>query len=459
MSGPRVPQATRSQWGLLVLASTAFVLSTDLTMVNLALGPIQLDLHCSRTQLGWVVDAYSMAMVSLLIVANPLAERWGQRRIFLVGLVGFGIGSLLAGIGQQIGLLIAGRLIMGLGAAGMLAPGQLLTTALFPPEQRTPAFAAWSSAGALGLCLGPLLGGVLVSHWGWPVVFLINPPLVLAWLLIGVRVLPETAGNRDKRMDGPSVLLSSLGLSLSLGGLLQGPKLGWTSPWLAIDLLTGIGLLMVFLWRQRQLQQPLLNLETWQQARVRQGLIGLFAMTISFNGAQFVAVLRLQEAGWSPLGIGSLLAPYAVVVWLASRAATPMARHFRSAALIRLAHGPLILGFLLLGTGGSQAQLGLICGLALLLSGLGQGLLSPIATVQTYNAMAESQLSSGTSLAMLARFLGASVGVAALDAALAGSGRFSISGALGAILVASCWQLAGGCAAGQTQQSRSVEEG
>lgn len=203
-------------------------------------------------------------------------------------------------------------------------------------------------------------------------------------------------------------------------------------------MVTGILLLFGFVHRQRHLSQPLLQLDAWHQDLVRQALVALFAMTISFNGAQFLAVLRLQHAGWSALAIGSLLAPYAFVVWLSSRAAAPLARHLGSPRLIRMAFAPLIVGFVLLGSPASAEKLGLICGVALVLGGLGQGLLAPVATTQAYNTLPQRLLSSGVSLAMLSRFLGASVGVAVLDALVAGTALYDISGLGGAAMVSGC---------------------
>jgi len=441
----------RAQIGLLVLAGTAFLLSTDLTMVNVALGPLQQDLQASLTELGWVVDGYSIAMVSLLLVAAPLGERWGQKRVFLLGLVMFGIASLMGARANQITMLISARVLMGLGAALMLAPGQLLTAKLFAPEQRTAAFATWSAAGALGLCLGPLVGGLLVSDLGWRWVFTVNLPVVALGLMVGLKVLPTALSDQGRSLELSSALLSTLGLTLSLGALLQGPAQSWRSPWIWAALVTGLLLVVGFVRRQLRLQEPLLQLRAWQLGPVRQALLGLFAMTISFNGGQFLAVLRLHQQGWSPLAIGSLLAPYALVVWLASRAAAPLARKLGSPPLIRLAFAPLILGLGLLGAPASAALPGLVCGLALMVGGVGQGLLAPVATAQAYNALPQHLLSSGASLAMLARFLGSSLGVALLDALMASSARYDISALAGAALIGACLLLE------QTVPSRSLQ--
>jgi len=435
----RVPKPDRPRLGLVVLAGTAFLLSTDLTMVNVAIGAIQSDLQASMSQLGWVVDSYGIAMVSLLLGAAPLGQRLGHKRVFLLGLGLFGLGSLLGALASQISLLIAARVVMGVGAALMLAPSQVLTAVLFPPEQRTAAFATWSTLGALGLCVGPLLGGLLVSGPGWAWIFSVNLPVVALALLVGWRVLPPVAPLPGTALDPFSLASSSLGLVLSLGALLQGPDQGWRSPAIAGSLLGGLLLLSLFVQRQRHLSQPLLQPAAWRQPGVRRALLALFAMTLSFNGAQFLAVMELHQAGWTPLAIGLLLAPYALVVWLSSSSAAPMSRRLGAQRLITLAHAPLVLGFVLLGLAPASGALAAIVGLGLVVGGLGQGVIAPVATTLAYNTLPAEQLGSGAGLAMLARFLGSSVIVAVLDSAMASGSRSWIPGLLGAGLVSLCW--------------------
>jgi MFS family permease len=434
-----MPQRDQTQLGLVVLAGTAFLLSTDLTMVNVAIGAIQSDLQASMTQLGWVVDSYAIAMVSLLLWAAPLGQRLGQKRVFLLGLGLFGLGSLLGALAAQISLLIAARVVMGVGAALMLAPSQVLTAVLFPPDQRTAAFATWSTLGALGLCVGPLLGGLLVSGPGWAWIFSVNLPVVALALVVGWRVLPGVGAQPDTALDPFSLASSGLGLVLSLGAVLQGPDQGWRSPAIAGSLLGGLPLLGLFVQRQRQLAQPLLQPAAWHQPSVRRALVALFAMTLSFNGAQFLAVMELDQAGWTPLAIGLLLAPYALVVWLTSRRATTLIRRLGALRLISLAYLPLVLSFVLLGLAPASGALAAAVGLGLVLGGLGQGVIAPVATTLAYNNLPAALLGSGAGLAMLARFLGSSVIVAVLDSALASGSRSWIPGLLGAGLVSLCW--------------------
>ncbi len=431
----------RAQLGLVVLAGTGFLLSADLTMMNVALGTIQTDLGASTSQLGWLIDSYAIAMVSLLLCAAPLGERLGQKRVFLLGLALFGLGSLLGGLAAQIGGLIAARVVMGVGAALMLAPAQLLTTVLFAPEQRTAAFATWSTVGALGLCIGPVLGGLLVSGPGWAWIFSVNLPVVALALLLGWRVLPAVSPRQGTTLDGPSLVSSSLGLMLALGGLIQAPDQGWGSPAIAASLLSGLLLLGLFVRRQLRLQQPLLQPAAWRQPKVRRALQALFAMTLSFNGAQFLAVMALNQGGWTPLAIGLLLVPYALVVWLASRSATRLSQRLGAQRLINAAYAPLALGFVLLGLAPSSGHLGWGIGLGLVVAGLGQGVIGPVATSETYNALPAELLGSGAGLAMVSRFLGSSVIVAVLASAWASSGAAWATGLLGAGLIALCYGL------------------
>ena len=431
---------SRAHVALVVLAGTGFLLSSDLTMVNVALGAIQGDLQASISQLGWVVDGYAIAMVSLLLCAAPLGEWLGQKRVFLLGLALFGLGSLLGGLSDQISTLITARVVMGLGAALMLAPSQVLTALLFAPEQRTAAFAIWSTVGALGLCIGPVLGGLLVSGPGWSWIFFVNLPVVAAALLVGWRLLPETNSRQAGCLDPWSLVSSSLGLVLSLGALLQGPNQGWASPAIGASLLIGLLLLGLFARRQLKLSRPLLQPAAWRQPVVRGALLALFAMTMSFNGAQFLAVMELHQAGWTPLGIGLVLAPYALVVWAASRSSARLSQRLGAQRLIVLAYAPLVLSFMLLALAPSRGPAAATATLGLLVGGLGQGVIAPVATTEAYNALPAELLGSGAGLTMLARFLGSSVIVAVLDSALASGGSPWVPGLIGAALVGLCWR-------------------
>lgn len=439
------PSGPRAQLGLLVLVSSGFLLSLDLTMVNVAIGPIKTDLQASMSQLGWLLTSYPIAMMALVLSAAPLGDRVGRKRLFLGGLSLFCAGGLVAGLGSAISLLIAGRVLMGLGAALMQGPAQLLTVMLFPPAQRTAAFATWATANALGLCSGPVLGAVLVSGPGWPWVFLINAPLAALALLVGWRVLPPMATQPSTRLDGVSVASSSLGLALALGGLIEAPVWGWGSPAIAAAIVLGLLLLLLFVRRQPRLAQPLLQPAAWAPPPVRRAVLSLAAMTMSFNGSQFLAVIALHQVGWAPFAIGMLLAPFAVVVWLTTRCTEALQRRFGVQRLISLAHAPLVGGFVAIGLAAGSPQpswgIGLGIGLGLMLSGLGLGTLGAVAAAAVYNALPEDLASSGTSLVMVSRLLGSSVIVAALSSALASGFSPSAAALLAAAMVTGCWLL------------------
>lgn len=430
-----------AQLGLLVLASSGFLLSIDLTMVNVAISPIKTELQASISQLGWLLTSYPIAMMSLVLCAAPLGDRVGRKRLFLHGLSLFCLGGLVAGLGGTIGLLIAGRVVMGLGAALMQGPAQLLTVELFPPAQRTAAFATWATANSLGLCSGPVLGALLVSGPGWPWVFLINAPLAALALLLGWRVLPPMPTQPGTALDGLSVISSSLGLALALGGLIEAPAQGWRSPAIAAALVLGGLLLVLFIRRQQQLAQPLLNPAAWGQRSVRRSALALAAMTMSFNGAQFLAVIALHQANWPPFAIGMLLAPYAVVVWLATRQAEALKQRVGAQRLISLAHGPLVAGFVILGLAASSTDGAWGIGLGLVVGGVGLGIIGPVATTEVYNALPSDLASSGASLVMVSRLLGSSVILAVLSSALATGLGTAGTAVLAAALVGGSWLL------------------
>src|SRR5919108_184778 len=200
-------------WGLGVICVAIFISAMDMTIVNVALPDMSNDLDAGIGELQWVLDAFLVSLAGLLLVGSGLADRFGRRRVFLSGFVGFAAASVLTAASQTVGEVIAGRVLMGVAAACVLPPALSLLAVLFPPELRPKALGIWAGVAGVGLALGPVLGGVLVEVAGWRWVFLVNVPFVLVAAPLGLRWLPESRRPGTPPLDLPGVALSIVALT------------------------------------------------------------------------------------------------------------------------------------------------------------------------------------------------------------------------------------------------------
>jgi EmrB/QacA subfamily drug resistance transporter len=238
-----VPHERRRQ-GLLVVCGAMFISAVDMTIVNVALPDISEDLNASVGELQWVLDAFLVALAGLLLVGSGLADRFGRKRVFLAGMAGFGIASVLCSLAPYPIALIGARALMGAAAACVLPPALSLIAVMFPPEERAGALGVWAAVAGVGLVLGPILGGLLVSAIGWEAVFLVNVPVACAVVPLGLRVLPESTRPGTPPIDVPGAALSIVALSGVVFALIEAPNSGWTSPLVlatgAVGLVTGV---------------------------------------------------------------------------------------------------------------------------------------------------------------------------------------------------------------------------
>ena len=207
-----------------------FISAIDMTIVNVALPDMSHDLDAGIGELQWVLDAFLVSLAGLLLLGSGLADRFGRRRVFVMGLVGFAVTSVLAAASQSVDEVIASRALMGAAAACVLPPSLSLLAVLFPPELRAKALGIWAAVAGVALALGPVVGGVLVDVASWRWVFLVNVPFVLVAAPLGLRWLPESRRPGAPPLDLPGAALSCVGLTGIVFALIEGVDAGWTSP-------------------------------------------------------------------------------------------------------------------------------------------------------------------------------------------------------------------------------------
>jgi EmrB/QacA subfamily drug resistance transporter len=423
---------------LLTLCVSLFMAMLDNTVLNTALPRIQSDLQTGITGLQWIVDGYSLSFAALMLTASTLGDMYGRKRMFLAGLVLFTAGSAMCATATSIPWLVAGRVVEGVGAAGLL-PGTLsiLRHTFTDERERGVAIGVWAGVAGLGLGLGPVIGGPLVEHFGWPSVFWLNVPVGVLSLAAAAIVLPESADPQGRRLDLPGQVLAIVGIGGVVYATIEGPLLGWTSPaLLCVYAAAGVSLLAFGLVEHRT-AHPMLNLAFFRDRVLSGALLAGFAVYFGMFAVLYFLSLWLQEVlGFSPTHAGLAIVPSMVVVAAVSPVAGWLAGRFGGV-------GPLTAGLLLAAISlflftryGAHATYGQFWYI-LPIVGAGMGLtLTPITTTAIARMPGEmSGLASG--MTNTARELGGVLGVAVLGSVLTNRMVVTLSERLGAIGVPS----------------------
>ncbi len=319
-----------------VLAAAVFMTNLDLWVVNVALESIGRDLPgASLSGLSWIINVYAITLASLLIVAGRLGDRSGHRRVFLLGIVVFTLGSLGCALAPSLNTLIVARVGQAVGAA-MLLPSSLgLLLLSVPAEKRVSSARLWSTVGALAAAGGPVLGGLLIDFsWRW--VFIINLPIGVIVLMLGLRVLPNSVASVNQPL--PDLIgsgLLALGIGSLTGAIVQGSEWGWQSPKTAMLLLAGVASLAWFIYRCATQAVPLIELNIWRSATFTLANVGNFLFGISF------AIMLLSNAlwcqtiwGYSALQTGLAMAPGPAMVPFVAIASNRAVRRFGARPII-----------------------------------------------------------------------------------------------------------------------------
>jgi EmrB/QacA subfamily drug resistance transporter len=301
-----------------ILASTVVFL--DATVVNVALPAMERELGMGLAGQQWVVEAYLLALVSLMLVGGSLGDHFGRRRIFSLGLAGFGATSILCAIAPSTGILIAFRGLQGL-AGALLVPGSLaILTATFNGEARGRAIGTWTAWSGISTIAGPAAGGALTEALSWRFVFWINVPLIAVTLLLTARAVAESRDPDTVRgFDIPGVVLSALGLGGPVFALIEQPTYGWSDPVVLIPLVAGVACFAAFLLREATARAPMLPLSLF---RVRNFAVANAATLTTYAGligSSFFLTLYLQQVGgYSPLAAGFASVPISLLLFVLS---------------------------------------------------------------------------------------------------------------------------------------------
>jgi EmrB/QacA subfamily drug resistance transporter len=335
---------SRGRWVLaatILASSMAFI---DGTVVNVALPALQTSLNATAVDMQWVIEAYSLLLSALLLVGGSLGDHYGRRRVFVIGVALFALASAACGFAADIRQLIAARALQGLGAA-LLVPGSLaIISSSFAEKERGRAIGTWSGFSAITTGIGPVMGGWLIEHVSWRAVFFINLPLALMVILISLRHIAENSDKENTQVDWLGAILAALGLGALVYGLIESSRLGFTNRSVIVVLTAAAVLIIVFLFVEARLSQPMLPLPLFRSRTFTGANLLTFLLYAALGGTLFFLPLNLiQVQQYSATAAGAALLPFILIISFLSRWSGGLVASY--GPKVPLIVGPLIAAF------------------------------------------------------------------------------------------------------------------
>ncbi|MBO0768424.1 MAG: DHA2 family efflux MFS transporter permease subunit [Solirubrobacterales bacterium] len=343
-----------------ILASA--VAAIDGSAVNVALPAIARQLGGGLAVQQWISNAYLLTLGSLILLGGSLGDIFGTRRVFALGVGGFGVCSLLCALAPSTGVLIAARALQGV-AGAVLTPSSLaVIIAAFRPEQRGKAIGSWAAWGGIGMVVGPLLGGLLVDTVSWRWIFLINVPLVAVTLTLIRAAVPKAGRTANRRLDVPGAALCALSLAGIVFALIEQPHLGWGDPLTIATLAGGLALFAVFVAYERRAAEPMVDMSLWAERNFSVGNLETATMYAALGGLFFLLAIFLQQVcGYNALEAGLSTLPVTVIMFFLSPRVGALVGRFGPRRF--MGAGPLVAGagaLLLLRTGMHTSYVGVL---------------------------------------------------------------------------------------------------
>jgi len=411
----------RRWWILGVLILALFGVTLDNLILNIALPTLAVDLGATAAELQWIVNAYVLVFAGMLLVAGALSDRFGRRRVLLIGLALFGIGSALAPLVADATQLIVLRAFMGLGAALTMPSTLSILSDVFDEAERPKAIAAWGAVSALGIVAGPLVGGYLLEHFHWTSVFLVNVPFVAIGIIATLAVVPESRAPGRVARDPVGALLSVVGLVALVWAITEIPSNGWTSPAVIGAFTTAAVTLATFLWWEGRNAEPMLDVRLFRDRRFTAASLSVSLAFFSLMGALFFLTQYLQGVqGLSALETGVRFIPIAIGIIVVSPISAVLTTRLGARVVVAAGLSVTAAGLALMSTLGlapSDLQVSAI----LVVVAAGLALAMTPATDAIMSAVPREKFGVGSAVNDTVREVGGAFGVAVLGSLFAAS--------------------------------------
>ncbi|AKE00454.1 major facilitator transporter [Rhodococcus erythropolis] len=432
----------RRRWGILAICCTSlFVVGLDTTIVNVALPAIGEGFGVGTVGLEWIVNAYTLVLASLLISSGALADRFGRRRIFQIGLVVFGVASIVCALAPSVGVLIAARIAQGVGGS-MLSPVALaiVVNVMTDPKERAKAIGVWAAVFGLSMAAGPIVGGVLIESFGWRSVFWINVPVIAVVLMLTAVFVPQSRAEQPRRLDLPGQVLLMVVVGGSVALLIEGPRIGWLASGAIAGYVAVAAALAAFVRVESRKSEPLMDPSLFRHRPFTAAVLGAIVVFVALNATLLLGTFYLQQAReMTPAAAGAMTLPMAVAATICAPLSGILVGRFGARLPLLIAGSFTALGGLCLvsldnSTGTSTLLV------AYLFLGIGFGFSNAPITNTAVNGLPRSQAGLAGGITSSARQFGAALGVALAGGMIAGSAQSGIAEAsrAGWILVVAC---------------------
>jgi len=421
----------RRWWALAVMCMSLAVISLDNTILNVALPALVRNLHASISQLQWIVDAYILVFAGLLLTTGSIGDRFGRKGALSTGLAMFGLGSLISAFATSATQLIFTRAFMGIGAALIMPATLSLLTNVFPdPKERGRAIGVWAGVVGASGAIGPVIGGVILQHFWWGAIFLINVPIAVVALVAGRFLLPSSRDPNAPPLDPIGALLSVAGLVAVLWAIIQAPAKGWSDTSVIGGFLVGVAVLAAFSQWELHCDHPMLDMRYFKNRRFSAANTGLTLLYFAMFGQFFLTTQYLQTVlGYSALQAGVRMLPTAAVMIVVAPLSPRLVervgtKRVMGGGLLLAASGVALMSTVPVSNGYSH----LLRAMALMSAGM--GLVMAPATESIMGSLPPSKAGVGSAMNDTTRQLGGALGVAVLGSVLATTYRPGVAARL-----------------------------
>jgi EmrB/QacA subfamily drug resistance transporter len=409
----------RRWWTLVAVSFATFMTYLDNNVINVAIPTIQRSLHLSIAGLEWVVSSYILVFAGLLLAGGRVADLYGRRRLFLIGLSVFTLASLAAGLAGSGGVLIGARLLQGLGAAILVPTTLAVIVATFDGTERARAIGAWAAIGALALACGPLIGGFISQHlhWGW--IFFINVPIGVITFVVAVLAMGESrTPAAARRLDLPGLVTSAVALSSLTYALIEGHDRGWTSALILGAFALSAVAAAAFVVIESRTEQPMVDLTLFRSRVFTGGTTVMMLWAFGIFGIYFFTSIYLQDIlGFSPTEAGLAFVPMAVCLALSAAVAPAVASRIGEHRTVGLGMAVMTVGLYLFSRLGSGATFGALLP-GFLLFGTGAGLMNVPLTNAIMHSMPPERSGVASALLNASREVAGLLGITVIGAVL-----------------------------------------
>ncbi|MEU5401719.1 DHA2 family efflux MFS transporter permease subunit [Streptomyces sp. NPDC005963] len=435
--GPRIPAAVhRRRWAILtVLTFSLIIVVLDNSILNVAVktiaSPAPTGIGATQGELEWAINSYTLLFAGLLFTAGLLGDRIGRKKVLLFGIVVFGVGSALAAFSTSPGELIAYRGVMGFGAAFVMPATLAVLMHVFERDEQPKAIGIWAGSVGLGIAIGPVTGGVLLEHFWWGSIFLVNVPVVIVAFIAMAILVPESKDPAPGRTDPIGVLLSIVGLVLLVYGIIRGGELAdFTEPSVLLSVLGGIAVLAGFVWHEKRSAHPAIDMNYFRMPAFSASVVAIALVFFAMMGVTFLSAFYLQSVrGYSALECGLLVLPLALAQMFFSPRARLVVARFGARAVCA---GALVLIAVGLGSFAffDESTPMWVFGVSLFVQGVGMSHITVPVTTAVMQSLPREKAGSGSAVSNTFRQVGGALGVAVLGSLLSIRYRAEMEGEL-----------------------------